>query len=210
MAEESEPGEPRSNNGLSRPDADERRRCRPRSASCRLTTSFRHCARSLITFSRRIIDARFLCTRWGTISGSRGLAPAFALELSRVRTRSKAGVLLSLRIAAASRSGQSERFTNSYSASVTSRGAPSRVRFVVESGRATRSIGFSSSAAGVPADSRKSWSDSATLRPMPTVEGPGCGGSSVAGDDVVEEPEDERREREVAARVCSLVAVQDV
>lgn len=132
-----------------------------------------------------------------------------------MRTRSSTVVLFSLRIAAASRSGQSERLTNSYLASATSPATPRGVlsfRFADDdddSGRTTRSRGLASSVTGVPADSRKSWSDSATLRPIPAVVGTGCEFSSVVGDDVVDEPEEDRRERSVGVFGWAFAGVHE-
>jgi hypothetical protein len=109
----------------------------------------------------------------------------------------------------ASRSGQSARLTNSNSASATPAppgeassggraGSGSVLSFLLrrtsETGSgalAHSSGGACSSAAGVVADWRKSWRDSATLRPMPAVGG--WPSSVVVGDEVSEEESEESR-----------------
>ena len=87
-----------------------RSRGRPRASSPRpASTAARHCTRSLSTVSRRDNVRSFRLRK----SWSRSLVLVTELVLSRVLTRSSPVVLLSLRIAAASRSGQSDRLTNS-------------------------------------------------------------------------------------------------
>ena len=143
----------------------------------------------------RIDDCRSFLRRGST---SRLLDAEDAL--SRVRTLSSPDMLFSLRTAAVSRSGQSDRLTNSYCGSPTSSTCwvdPFR-REAEELGR-LKSKGLGSSATGVVADSLKRSRDAATLRPMPED----CvGGAFHAGllDEDEEEAEEERRDRGLAGR----------
>lgn len=70
-------------------------------------TSFLHCVKSLITFSLTLNFFSFPRLE------STSCTPALVVVPSLVRTRDKPVELLSLRIAAASRSGHSDLFTNS-------------------------------------------------------------------------------------------------
>ena len=98
--EVADPGDPTSKSRLS--EVRSRRLPRPLSSLC--MTSFLHCAKSLRTVSRT--DTFRSLPRLGSAS--------FVLVLSRVLTLDSPVVLFSLLMAAASRSGHSERLTNSY------------------------------------------------------------------------------------------------
>lgn len=122
------------------------------------------------------------------------------LTLSRVLTLSidNPVTLFSRRSALISRSGQSDRLTNSNCASVMS---PMRcpvlgLRFETGDPGRTRSKGSTSSFDGVPVDSLKRSREAATLRPMPALEDEGA----ISGPELGDELDDGDGERRVRGR----------
>lgn len=100
--------------------------------------------------------------------------------------------------AAASRSAQSERLTNSNSALVTSVDGflllePGVIRWASPSGEVTASSGLASSDTGVFAVSLNSCRFSATFRPFPGFTGCAGRGASIEGDELKDEDPDEFR-----------------
>lgn len=164
-----------------------RSRSLPRSVSS--ATAFRHCTKSFRTVSRK--DIFLFCDRRTSCSRTLVVEPV----LSWVRTRSSPVMLLSLRMAAASRSGQSERLTNSNWASAMSSIAWAVTVLRREADERGRSKGATSSLDGVGIDSRKRSRDAATLRPMPALTGGGMREVGELGDDDEEDGEGERRDR---------------
>ena len=119
-------------------------------------------------------------------SGSRALATDETL--SRVLTRSSPVVLLSRRIAAASRSGQSERLTNSNCAWPTWSTDGPPLRFEVDDSGRGRSKASTSlfSCDGLGAVSLNRSREAATLRPMPAVELGGMARSGLEAEEAEE------------------------
>ncbi len=153
---------------------------RPSWSSRPASTAARHCTRSFRTVSRRD-NVRSLRLRK---SWSRVLVTE--LVLSRVLIRSRPVELLSLRMAAASRSGQSDRLTNSNCGSLTSVTGATDLRLLVDESGLGRSRASASSFSfdGLGALSLNKSKEAATLRPIPTVE---LGGTTRSG---LEEEED--------------------
>lgn len=153
---------------------------RPSWSSRPASTAARHCTKSLRTVSRRD-NVRSLRLRK---SWSRELVRE--LVLSRVLIRSRPVELFSLRMAAASRSGQSDRLTNSNCGSLTSVTGATALRLPVEESGLGRSKASTSSFSleGLGALSLNKSKEAATLRPIPAFE---LGGTTRSG---LEEEED--------------------
>jgi len=142
-----------------------RSRGRPR-ASFSLARSLVNCARStgLPSLGRSarsfLRDSLPLCSRVVTTI------------LSRVRGRSSARLLRSLRSAAASRSGQSARLTNS-KCPMTSSSSSATERELIRRREGEQALenarGLMTSVAGNDTDSLNNWRESATLRPIPAA-----------------------------------------
>lgn len=129
----------------------------PRPLSSLCITSFLHCAKSLRTVSRA--DTFRSLPRLGSAS--------VVLLLSRVRTLESPVELFSLLMAAASRSGHSERLTNSYWASGTSSTLCDGPDLCLPADSGLEDSRRVKASAGGPAVSLNSCRVAATLRPMP-------------------------------------------
>ena len=192
--EDSDPGEAETTSASGTDSSTQtlRSRGRPRPSSSRpASTAARHWTRSLRTVSRRDNVRSFRFRK----SGSRELGTDEIL--SRVLTRSNPVVLLSLRMAAASRSGQSDRLTNSNWAWPTwSTDAPTRRLEVDDSGRGRSKASTSLfSWDGLGAVSLKRSKDAATFRPMPAAEVDGTARSGLEEEDAEERGDGVRRDK---------------
>lgn len=117
-------------------------------------------------------------------------------------------MLFSLLMAAASRSGQSERLTNSNCASAMSSIACEGpgLRFDAEETGRGRSNGFTSSFDGVGIDSLNKSKDAATLRPIPALGRAATRAEPGEPGDEDEEGEGDRRDRGRVANGGDIVS----